>query len=100
MKLKQALREGKVTKSDNLAECAMLIENPHGSGNFLHWYDEGEVTIEDILANDWEPYIEQFSAVTTNKGIVLCDKVDGAFLVLRSVDDLERLRRLINSLAI
>lgn len=46
-------------------------------------------------------YIDkEFSAVAMNTGIVLCDKQQGAFIVLRSTTDLERLKDLLGTLEI
>ena len=42
----------------------------------------------------------QYSSFCTNKGIVLCDKQEGSFLVLRYKEDLERLKDLLNSIEI
>jgi len=42
----------------------------------------------------------EYSALTTDKGVVLCDKQDGAFLVLRSVKDLENLKALLNKIQV
>ena len=39
-----------------------------------------------------------FSALTLDSGIVLCDKDRGAFITLRSVEDLENLKDLLNSI--
>ena len=40
----------------------------------------------------------EYTAIATNNGIVLCDKVEGAFIVLRSSVDLSRLKDLLNKL--
>lgn len=40
----------------------------------------------------------EYSAIASNNGIVLCDKQDGAFLVLRSAKDLENLKKLLDKL--
>ncbi len=37
----------------------------------------------------------EYSLFTTNAGVVLCDNQDGAFLVLRFPEDLERLKALL-----
>jgi hypothetical protein len=42
----------------------------------------------------------EYSALATDKGVVLCDKQDGAFLVLRSLEDLENLKTLLNKIQI
>jgi hypothetical protein len=36
----------------------------------------------------------EFTALACNNGVVLCDKIEGAFLVLRSKEDLEKLKKL------
>ena len=43
---------------------------------------------------------KQFSALLHDGGAVLCDKELGAFLVLRSVDDLKNLKELLDSISI
>ena len=42
----------------------------------------------------------EFSAITADTGIVLCDKQTGSFLVLRYKEDLESLKALLNKLEI
>lgn len=42
----------------------------------------------------------EFSAITANTGVILCDKQEGAFIVLRFAEDLERLKALLNTLEI
>lgn len=42
----------------------------------------------------------EFSAITTDTGIVLCDHEHGAFLVLRYPEDLQRLRALLDTLEV
>ena len=41
----------------------------------------------------------EYSAIACNAGVVLCDKQDGAFLVLRSATDLKRLKQLLNKIS-
>lgn len=38
----------------------------------------------------------QFSSISTNKGVVLCDKKEGAFIVIRSTQDLLNLKALLD----
>lgn len=40
----------------------------------------------------------EFSALATNNGVVLCEKQQGAFLVIRSAEDLIRLQSILNSI--
>ena len=40
----------------------------------------------------------EYSAFAHSSGVVLCDKTDGAFLVLRFAEDLERLRALLETI--
>jgi hypothetical protein len=40
----------------------------------------------------------EFSAISTNTGIVLCDREEGAFIVLRFPEDVQRLRALLDTL--
>jgi len=42
----------------------------------------------------------EYTALATDGGIVLCDKVEGAFLVLRSDNDLQRLKQLLDKVQI
>ena len=42
----------------------------------------------------------EYSALATDKGVVLCDKEGGAFLVLRSVKDLENLKTFLNNIQV
>lgn len=42
----------------------------------------------------------EYSALATNNGVVLCDKYEGAFLVMRSAADLERLKRILNEIRV
>ena len=42
----------------------------------------------------------EYKALATSTGVVLCDKEEGAFLVLRSVNDLERLKHLLNKIEV
>jgi len=42
----------------------------------------------------------EYTALATDDGIVLCDKIDGAFIVLRSANDLEKLKELLNKIEI
>lgn len=42
----------------------------------------------------------EYSSFVTNSGVVLCDKKEGSFLVLRYTSDLERLKALLNKLEI
>ena len=42
----------------------------------------------------------EYTAFSHDGGIVLCDKQDGAFLVLRYAEDLERLKALLNTLTV
>ena len=40
----------------------------------------------------------EYTALMHNGGICLCDKQDGAFLVLRCASDLERLKELLDKI--
>lgn len=40
----------------------------------------------------------EFSAMMSNNGVVLCDKLEGSFLVLRYAADLENLKKLLNEI--
>jgi len=40
----------------------------------------------------------EYSAMMSNAGVVLCDKQEGSFLVLRYASDLERLKKLLNEI--
>jgi hypothetical protein len=42
----------------------------------------------------------EFRAMSHNGGIVLCDDQDGAFLVLRFVEEVEALRLLLNGIGV
>lgn len=42
----------------------------------------------------------EYTALATDGGIVLCDKSNGAFLVLRSENDLQRLKLLLDKIQI
>ena len=42
----------------------------------------------------------KFSAICENNGIILCDKLEGAFIVLRCKEDIENLKKLLDSLEI
>lgn len=42
----------------------------------------------------------EYSAFTTNAGVVLCDKQEGAFLTLRFPEDIVRLQALLNAIEI
>jgi len=42
----------------------------------------------------------EYSSLCTSNGVVLCDKVEGAFLVLRYQSDLDRLKELINKIKV
>jgi hypothetical protein len=44
--------------------------------------------------------IREFSALTLDSGIVLCDKEQGSFLVLRYREDLENLKTLLNKIEV
>ncbi len=46
----------------------------------------------------YEP--REYTAITTNAGVVLCDKREGAFIVLRFPEDLERLRELLSTISV
>jgi uncharacterized pyridoxamine 5'-phosphate oxidase family protein len=39
-----------------------------------------------------------YSSIATNNGIVLCDKDDGGFLVLRCKEDIENLKALLDKI--
>ena len=43
---------------------------------------------------------KEFCAVATNTSLSLCEKNDGMFLVLRSADDLRKLREFLDKLVI
>jgi len=42
----------------------------------------------------------EYTAISSDGGIVLCDTIGGAFLVLRSANDLIRLKELLNKLEV
>ena len=42
----------------------------------------------------------EYSAISSNKGVILCDRQEGAFLVLRFPQDLERLKALLETLQV
>lgn len=42
----------------------------------------------------------EYTALATDGGIVLCDKIEGAFLVLRSESDLQNLKQLLDKIKI
>lgn len=48
------------------------------------------------IVDKYEP--REYTAFMHNGGVCLCDKRDGAFLVLRYASDLERLKRLLNEI--
>ena len=47
-----------------------------------------------------EPSPREFSAIVHSGGVVLCDKQEGAFIVLRFAEDVERLRDLLAKIEI
>ena len=55
-----------------------------------------EVYLETVKS--YKP--REYTTVITDHGIILCDKNEGAFLVLRFKEDIERLRDLLNSIVI
>lgn len=42
----------------------------------------------------------EYAAMISNNGVVLCDKEEGSFLVLRYASDLERLKKLLDGITI
>ena len=44
--------------------------------------------------------IKQFGIISVNGGITLCEKNEGAFLTLRYLEDVENLKKLVDSLVI
>lgn len=42
----------------------------------------------------------EFSAIMQSNGVVLCDKEEGAFIVLRSPVDLDRLKKLLDKIQV
>lgn len=50
------------------------------------------------IVEKYEP--REFSALSHDGGVVLCDKQTGAFLVLRFAEDLERLKTLLETVTI
>jgi|GEM_PF-2739559 len=42
----------------------------------------------------------EYTSLATNNGIVLCDKEDGAFLVLRYKEDIDNLKKLLDKIYI
>jgi len=42
----------------------------------------------------------EYSSFCTNAGVVLCDKNEGSFLVLRYPEDLENLKKLLNKIEV
>ena len=50
------------------------------------------------IIDKYEP--REYSAISHDGGVVLCDKMTGAFLVLRFPEDLERLKALLETLEV
>lgn len=50
------------------------------------------------IVEKYEP--REYAAFSSDGGIVLCDKQNGAFLVLRFPEDLERLKKLLAAIEI
>ena len=44
--------------------------------------------------------VRQFSAITADDGVVICDKEQGAFLVLRCKEDINNLKKLLEKIEI
>ena len=44
--------------------------------------------------------IKEFSAIAVNSGVVLCTKKEGMFLVIRSTEELQRLKDFLDKLVI
>jgi len=44
--------------------------------------------------------VREFSAMSSDNGIVLCEKDKGSFIVLRYAEDLENLKKLLDSISI
>jgi len=42
----------------------------------------------------------EYTSFCTNNGVVLCDKLEGSFLVLRYTSDLDRLKALLNNIKV
>jgi hypothetical protein len=42
----------------------------------------------------------EYSSIATNEGVILCDKQEGSFIVLRYPSDLERLKQLLDKIKI
>lgn len=49
-----------------------------------------------MLTPEQEYKPREYSAILGNAGIILCDKEEGAFLVLRNSGDLEKLKELLD----
>lgn len=50
------------------------------------------------IVTKYEP--REYSLITTGGGVILCDKREGAFLVLRSMEDVERLKELLDGITL
>ena len=50
------------------------------------------------IVERYEP--REYSAISSDNGVVLCDRETGAFLVLRYPEDLMRLRELLDTLEV
>ena len=48
------------------------------------------------IVDKYEP--REYTAMMSSNGVVLCDKQEGAFLVLRYASDLERLKKLLDGI--
>jgi hypothetical protein len=57
-----------------------------------------DTEIEMNIVEKYEP--REYCLMSHNGGIVLCDKKEGAFLVLRFKEDVERLKDLLSSIEI
>jgi len=50
------------------------------------------------IVDELEP--QEFSAIVSDKGVVLCEKNKGAFIVLRSPEEIRRLKSLLDSFSV
>lgn len=55
---------------------------------------------QPVEADANKPEPREYTAMMMDSGVVLCDKQEGAFLLLRYASDLERLKKLLNEITI
>ena len=44
--------------------------------------------------------VKKFSVISSNGGVILCERESGAFITLRYSEDVENLKKLINSITV